>query len=677
MAKSSDQIRNVVVIGQSKGGKTSLLEALLAKTKAIPRAGSVDDGSSILDHDDLEKERQHSIDPANGFFELDGVHVNVIDTPGYRDFIGHIFGPMSIVEAAIFVVDGVDGVGPYARKLWGYLAERNIPRLVVINRLDKEGAEFGRVLDQLQALDAKCIPLAVPVGEQDTLSGIEFTFGPEKGSSDLANEYSESFLEAVVESDEELLEKYFEGEEIPEETLANQVAVAVGNQTIFPVLTTSVNKDVGIAKLAEAIVKYVPPASNNLGRNAKVFGSEDEVVDLSTSGDDPLCGYIFRSISDPFVGKLSLVRVFSGELQQNGQFVNPHSTKTEKFGKIARLQGKDQVPVESVGAGDIVALLKLESLKNFDTLCSADKRLEIDPPSLPTPMYGKVLSPKTKTDEKKFGEALTKILDEDPGVVSKRDPRTSEMVVSAISQLHLLMVVTRLKSRYNVEVDQKDPKIPYLETINGNGDERYRHKKQSGGSGEFAEVALRVEPTERGTGFEFANEVFGGAISASYVQSVEKGIRAMLDEGCVAGYQMVDIKVTVYDGKEHPVDSKDVAFQKAGREAFRQAVNSAKPSILEPIVELEVSFPGDLVGDISGDLNRRRGRVQGMDAEGDFQVLKALVPLSELGDYSNALGAMTGGQGSFDLDLSHYEVTPGNIQSKVIEESKAEAKKED
>lgn len=670
MSVTPENIRNIAFVGYSKGGKTTLLENMLAKTGAISKAGSVDDGSSILDHDEVERQRQHTIDSHLAFFQKDGVHVNAIDTPGFRDFVGQVYGPLTAVECVVFVVDSEEGVRPHARKLWEIVDAAGLPRIVVIGRLDREGAKFDETLSQIQSLSSSCVPMNVPVEPGPSLSGVEATFGANQGSSDLATEFGESFLESVVESDEELLEKYLGGEEIPAETIEKQIAGAVATGTLYPVLCTSAEKDVGVAELVDAIVKFTPPSTAKTRLEAHAVGNEEEAVEIPQSGDN-LCGFVFRTVSDPFVGKLSLVRVFAGGIAQNGQFINPHTGKNDKIGKMVRMNGKEQVGLESVGAGDIVALMKAEVLKTFDTLCTGT-RLAIKAPKLPTPMYGRALQPKTRGDEKKFSESLTKITDEDPSISAKRDNRTQQMVVSGLSQLHLQAVINRLRARYNVEVDVKEPKIPYLETISGKGDERYRHKKQSGGSGEFAEVALRVEPLERGEQYAFENEVFGGAISESYVQSAEKGVKAVMVDGAIAGYPMVDIKVTVYDGKEHPVDSKDVAFQKAGREAFKAAVRGAKPVILEPIVNLEVTFPAEVVGDITGDLNRRRARVQGMDASGDFQTLKAEVPLAELSDYANGIGAMTGGQGTYEIEMSHYEIAPGQVQQKIIEDSKAE-----
>lgn len=672
MVLSLDNIRNVVFVGHSKSGKTTLLETILARTGAIPRAGSVDDGSSILDFDEQERERKHTIDPTLGFFSKDGVHVNTIDTSGFRDFVGNVFGPLRAVEGVVFLVDADEGVRPFTRKLWNYVENEGLPRLVVISRADREAADFSRVLEEVRELSSKCVPLTVPVGVGTSLSGVEYTFGEKKGSSELAEAHAGDFMESVVESDEELLEKYLGDEEISAARLQKQIAGAVRDLALFPVLCTSVNKEAGLDELVDAIINYLPPSGESLGR--KAVTADDEEIDLPIGTDQPLLAYVFRTISDPFVGKLSVVRVFAGEVAQNGHFANPSTGKAEKLSKITRLQGKEQVAVETIGAGDIVALLKVEILKTFDSVCATDRILKLGAPNPPTPMYGRAMEPKTRTDEKKFSEALTKVTDEDPGVTAGRDSRTKEMVVSASSQLHLQVIVNRLKSRFNVEVNVKEPKIPYLETITGTGDHRYRHKKQTGGAGEFAEVALRLEPVERGTGLETASEVFGGAISESYVQSSLKGVRAIMEEGVIAGYPMVDVKVIVYDGKEHPVDSKDVAFQKAGREAFKAAVESAKPVLLEPIVNLEVTFPIVAAGDINGDLNRRRARVQGMDTEGDFQILKAQVPLAELTDYSNALGAMTGGQGSYELEISHYEMTPGNVQQKIIAEAKAARK---
>ncbi|MBI4583702.1 MAG: elongation factor G [Planctomycetes bacterium] len=667
MPRSPETIRNLALIGQNASGKTTLLEHLLFKAGAIPRLGKIEDGTSVLDYDDLERERRHTIDPKVAFFEKDGVLVHLIDTPGYRDLLGHIFGPLMAVEAAVLVVDADEGVRPYTRKLWQLIERNNLPRFVVINRLDREHARFEEILDQLHKLSPKCVPMTVPVGLGPSLSGVESSFGAAKGKSELARTYGESFMETVIETNEELLEKYLGGEEISSAVLDQQLAEAIQKRGIFPVLSASGAKDLGLAELVQALVKYAPPASTDLGRTAHLFDKPEEKAALKSSSGEPLCGFVFRSVSDPYVGKLTITRLLSGSVAQNGLFINPHTGKTEKIGKLVRLQGKEQVPVESAGAGEIVALLKVEALKCFDTIATGEKRLVIDHPKLPTPMYGRALEPKTKTDEKKFSEAIAKVTDEDPGVVAKRDHRTNEMVVSGSSQLHLLIVIQRLKNRFNVEVNTKDPKIPYLETITAKGDDKYRHKKQTGGAGEFAEVWMRVEPLPRGGGYEFANDVFGGAIAESYVTSAEKGVKVVMEQGVIAGYPVVDVKVTVYDGKEHPVDSKDVAFQKAGREAFKLAVRQAKPVLLEPIVNLEVTFPAEAMGDITGDLNRRRARVNGMDSDGEFQTIRAQVPLAEISEYSNTLGAMTGGQGTYEIEMSHYEVAPGNVQQKIIE----------
>jgi elongation factor G len=368
--------------------------------------------------------------------------------------------------------------------------------------------------------------------------------------------------------------------------------------------------------------------------------------------------------------------VFSGSIAVSGTFHNPHTGKPEKVGKLVRVQGSEQVPVESLSAGEIGAFLKVEGLKTFDFL-TAEKTLVMETPNVPLPMASLATSPKTKADEKKFAEAYTKVVDEDVGIKAERDKRTGELVISGTSTLHLQILWQRLKSRYGVEVETKQPKTPYLETITAKGDAQYRHKKQTGGSGEFAEVWLRVEPLERGAGFEFESKIFGGSISASYVESAKKGIVAVMEHGFMAGCPVVDVKVQVYDGKEHPVDSKDVAFQKAGREAFKLAMEQAKPALLEPIVEVEVTFPGQFTGDIQGDLTRRRGRVQGVDTMGDFQVLKATVPLAEMSEYASSLGSATGGQGSYTMELAHYESVPANVQQKVVEAFKAEQQAKD
>jgi len=663
-------ILNIAFIGHSSCGKTTLIESLLHKAGAIQRVGSVDEGTSHLDTDAEERDKKHTIDPAICFLEYREKLFNLIDTPGYRDFQGGLFGPLEVVESVVVVVDSDEGVRPHTKKVWEYAEKRNLPRFVAITRMDREHSKLDEVLDQVkEEFSSRCIPITFPRGVGPSLSGIEYTFGEGKAEGP-ASAHGESLTEAIVESDDALMERYLGGEEISREELDVQLARAVAAKTVFPVLFISSLKDIGLQETLDVLLKCAPNASEDLGRKAALARSEEEAP-VPLKIEDPLCGLVFRVMSDPYVGKLTFLRLFSGTLAQNGQFLNPHTGKQEKISKIIRMQGKEQVPIESASAGEIIALLKVESLKTFDTMTTADHRLVIRPPKLPRPMFSRAVEPKTKTDEKKFSEALNKITEEDILVLAERSRGTHEMVVSGMSQLHLQIIFTRMKSRFNVDVITREPKTPYVETITGKGDYRYRHKKQTGGAGEFAEVALKVEPLERGKKYEFENSVFGGAISDGYVQSAEKGVKKVMERGVIAGYPVEDVKVNVYDGKQHPVDSKDIAFQKAGREAFKQAFQMAKPVLLEPIVNLEVTFPGDAVGDITGDLNRRRARVTGMEASGSFQTIKAQIPLAELGDYASVLGSMTGGQGTYSIEESHKEIVPASIQQKIVEAAKA------
>ena len=668
-ARSPETTRNVAVCGHGTCGKTSLIEALLTKAGAISRPGNVDDGTTVCDFDEQEKERQHSIDLATVHLQHKGVTVNVIDTPGYRDFVGHIYSAASAVECIVVVVDADDGVRPNTRKAWEIAEAAEIPRLVVINRLDREHGKSDEIVAQIrEQLSPSCSPLNLPDGVGSSFSAV---------SSALDGEGGDELLESVVESNDELMERYLGGEEISPDEVKAQLSQAVGSRSVFPVFFTSVGKDIGVTELLDALVDLVPPASDALGRTVHSPETPDEASPLPTTIDGPFLGFVFRVASDPFVGKLTYVRVFSGSLQANASFINPNTGKPEKAGKFVRLQGKEQEPLDQGVAGDIITLVKVEGLNAFDTIYLDSPAVTMDSLKLPTPMYSRAVLPKSKADEKKFAEAIHKVVDEDIMVASARDNRTHEMVVSGVSQLHLGIIWDRLKGRYGVEVETKEPKTPYLETITVKAEDFHRHKKQSGGSGEFAEVHLRVEPLDRGGGLEFVSSVFGGAISSSYVQSAEKGIRSKMEEGVIAGYPVVDVKVDIYDGKEHPVDSKDIAFQKAGREAFKKAVEKARPALLEPIVDLEVTFPSDNMGDIQGDLNRRRGRVIGMDAAGSFQVLKAKVPLAEVADYATTLGSMTGGQGTYGVEMSHYEAVPANVQQKLRDAAKSVMQKGD
>ncbi len=670
-------IRNVAFCGHSSCGKTTLLESLLFKLKAISRKGRIEDGTTVSDYDTQEKAHKHSIDLTWVHADVKGTTLNLLDTPGYRDFIGQVYCALPVVESAVLVVDADEGVRPNTRKIWQILEEAKIPCFIVVNRCDRDQARSETIFAQIAGeLGSRCLPLTLSSGNGSKFTQVELTLGNPAPSS-AARAASDRFLESVIETDEALMVRYLGGETLTDEEVREQVKIAVATRSVFPVLFTSGETDIGVLELSEALRAYAPPVTASRGRMMhSPVAQNGEKVPLTTGLEDPFCAHVFRVVSDSYVGKLSFVRVFSGTISHNENFLHPHTGKLEKVHKLVRMQGREQETVESVSAGDFVAIAKLEGLKTFDTLCS-DKKMVIDHLPLPTPMFARAVEPKNKADEKKFAESIVKVIDEDVMVRATRNSRTHEMVVAGVSQLHLGVLWDRLKTRFGVEVITREPKTLYLETISARGDDHYRHKKQSGGAGEFAEVWLRVEPLERGKGIEFHNKVFGGSISASYVASAEKGIRTVMERGVIAGYPVVDLKVEIYDGKEHPVDSKDVAFQKAGREAFKLAMRQAKPVLLEPIVNLEVTFPIERMGDIQGDLNRRRARVVGADSTGTLETLRAQVPLSEITDYASSLGSMTGGQGTYSIETSHYEIVPVSLQQKLVEAAKHEMEKED
>ncbi len=676
-SRSPSTIRNIVVCGHSSCGKTTLVESLLFKSKAISRKGRIEDGTTVSDHDTQEKVHKHSIDLTWVHADVKSTTLNLLDTPGYRDFIGQVYCAVSVVESAVLVVDADEGVRGNTRKIWQILEQAKLPCFVVVSRCDRDQAKPMEALQRIaDELSPRCLPLTIPCGSGASFTGVELTLSNPTASR-AAKDFGGRLLESVVESNDALMERYLGGETLTDDEIREQMKIAVATRSVFPVLFTSGDKDIGVAELTDALVAHALPATASLGRTIHAPSSHNgDSIPMATGAEDPFCAHVFRVVSDSYVGKLSFIRVFSGSITHNGSFLNPHTGKPEKVGKLVRMQGKEQETVESAGAGDFVALAKLEGLKTFDTLM-IDKKMMLDHLPLPTPMFSRAVEPRSKADEKKFAESVPKVIDEDVMVRSTRDDRTHEMVVSGVSQLHLGILWDRLKTRFGVEVVTKEPKTPHLETITARGDDHYRHKKQSGGAGEFAEVWLRVEPLERGKGVEFHNKVFGGAISANYVASAEKGIRSVIERGVIAGFPVVDVKIEIYDGKEHPVDSKDVAFQKAGREAFKLAMRQARPVLLEPIVNIEVTFPLERMGDIQGDLNRRRARVVGADSAGSFQTLKAHVPLAEITEYASSLGSMTGGQGSYGIEMSHYEIVPANVQQKLMEAARHEMEKED
>lgn len=667
-------IRNVAFIGHGASGKTSLVEAMLFRCGVTSRLGSVDDGTSIADFEPDEKEKKHTIDAALLPCEWHGKAINILDTPGYPDFIAQTIGALSAVETAVLVISATGGVQVNTRKFWSLVAGRGAARVIVVSRLDGENIELDKLLDSItENFGQNCLPLNLPVGTGNGFKGVVSVLEPPGDiPADVIGDVQtsrETLVEKAVEADDEVMNKYLEGVDLSPEELKGCVAKAVAGGHLVPILFTSYRKTLGIDELLDTIVDFAPDPLSGVERRARDI-QKDEEIPVEADEKAPFSAQVFKCVTDPFVGKLVFFRVFSGALDGDLSFYNSNVEKNEKAGHIFKVLGKEQKVVDRVIAGDIGAMAKVETINISDTMCSPKRQLSFPPIVFPTPMVSLAVEPKSKGAEQKLSGSLTKLTEEDPTLKISRDRQTHEMVVTGTSALHLDTLLHRLKKRFDVDVATHEPKIPYKETITAKADAQYKHKKQSGGRGQYGEVHIKIEPRARGEGFEFVNKIVGGKIPGQYIPAVEKGLRETLDKGILAGYPVVDVRVTLYDGSFHTVDSSEAAFKMAASKAFRKGFDQARPVLIEPVVHIEVTIPGEFMGEISGNLTSRRGRIIGMDTVGQMQVIKASIPMSEVVRYETELKSMTGGQGSYTMEFSHYDPLPTHLAQSVIAQGK-------
>ena len=682
-------IRNIGLVSHQSIGKTTLSEAMLFSAGVTNRFGTVEEGTTTSDYRSDEIERKISIGASLLQFEWKKNKINLIDMPGYADFIGEVRCGLRVVDLALVLVNGVNGVEVGTDAVMETLDEYGVPRLFFVNLMDREHAKYDEVLTSLkEAYGNSVVALQLPVNQGEGFNAVidllrrkKITFAADKSGkfkeedvpADLSSRVEQlhtELIEKIAECDDAVLEKYFEAGELSEDDIVTGLRAGLVKQTLFPVFCGAAVKNIGVQTLLDFICDYGPsPAVRSPYRALDDAGKEVEIV-CSESGE--MCAFAFKTIAEAHVGELSLIRVYAGMLKPGDEAINTTRKSSEKIGQIYVLMGKTRKEINMLKAGDIGALVKLKDTHTGDTLSSKKRPVKFAAVTFAEPVVQVAVTPKSKGDEDKIANGLQTLHEIDPSFTITTDPELHQTVVSGQGELHLTVLLQRLKERFGVDVEQKKPKIPYRETITAKADEKYRHKKQSGGAGQFAEVWMRIEPLPRGGGFEFASEVVGGAISSSFIPSIEKGVRQILSEGAVAGYKIVDVKAIVYDGKEHPVDSKDIAFQIAGREVFKMAVQKAKPILLEPIYDVVVKCPEENMGDIMGDLSGRRGKIMNTESQGRFQLVKAQVPLAELHNYATTLRSLTSGRASHTRAFSHYSPVPKEIEAKVIAESQAE-----
>jgi len=678
---TTQDIRNLVLVGHGGAGKTSLAEALLAAGGAIHQIGMVEKGTAMADFTEEEKERGHSLYSAVMHCDYQGKHINLIDTPGFADFAGQAMAAINAVETAAVVINASAGIEPNTRRMMARAKAANLCRFIVINRIDADNLDLSALVGQIkETFGNGCLPINLPA---ENRSKIVDCFTNSEGESDLGavSDFHTAIVEQVVEMDDQLMEAYLDQGEVPLDKLDKPFAKALREGHLIPICFTSARKHdnpqegIGVKELLDVICQLSPsPAQGNPRTFEKAGGDEFQAEADSAK---PAIAHAFKVTIDRF-GKLSTFRIHQGSISKDTPLHVDDQRKPIKIGHVYTLQGGEHNEVDKGIAGDICSAIKVDEIHNNSVLHADEDNLKLKAPAIPEPMFGLAITAKKRGEEQKIGDALSKIEDEDPGFKRVRDENTGEMVIYGMGEQHLRVVLEKMKNKYNVEVDTHPPKIAYRETIMGKAEGHHRHKKQTGGAGQFGEVYLRVEPTERGEGFEFVNDIFGGSIPAQFLPAVEKGVKQAMITGSLAGCAIQDVRVSVYDGKHHPVDSKEVAFVAAGKRAFLDAFHKAKPVLLEPIVNLEVSVPNANMGDITGDLSSKRGRIQGTDMlPGDMAVIKAAVPLAEVSNYQSQLKSVTGGQGSYTMELSHFEAVPPNVQQQIVAAHKPKKTEDD
>ena len=682
-------IRNVGVVGHRGSGKTSLVEALVYTAGAKNRLGSVADGTTTTGYDEDEIARQMTISSGFAYVEWEKQKINLVDTPGEASFINDAMATIDIVESVLMVVNAVNGVEVQTERLWKRAEERGVARLVVVNMLDRERASFSDTLALLrERFGPGAVPIALPMGTEGEFSGfVDLVTGRaysyEEGEpraivgevpedlGEAVEEAREMLLDTVAETDDQLIEKYLEGVEISESELSAALRAAVAQGHVFPVLPYSATKNLGSDRLLDTIVGLLSSPMEAVAKEIALADGSGS-VDVSADTSEPPVMFTFKTVSDQFSGRVSMVRVMSGKITTGSQLVNARTKEKERTGNILLLNGKDSQNVEEAIAGDLVALAKLKDTQTGDTLADEERLVVIPPYEFPPPAISFAVTPQEKGGEEKISKALRRLSEEDPAMQMRLDRQTKELVVSGTSQVHVEVILDRMKRRFGVEVDLYPPQVPYRETIRKRASAQGRHKKQSGGRGQFGDCFIEIQPLPRGEGFVFEDAIVGGSIPKTFIPAVEKGIVETMQKGVLAGYPVVDVKVRLYDGSYHSVDSSEMAFKIAGSLAFSSAVKEAAPVILEPVMSIEVVAPEENMGDVMGDLSGRRGRPQGSETMGEMQIIRAEVPLSETLSYAPQLRSMTGGRGSFTVELDHYAEVPGQLQQKIIEEARIE-----
>jgi elongation factor G len=683
-------IRNVALVGHGGCGKTSLVSAMLFDMGAVNRLGRVEDGTAPTDFDPDEVERKISLQTALAHGEWKKAKVNLLDAPGYANFLSEARSALRVADAALVVVDAVAGVEVQTEKVWGHAAELSLPRIVVVNRMDRERASFARTLESLEARFGRgVVPVAIPLGEEkgfvgvadllanradvytDDLSGKFQAVDVPGEVKDAAQAALERLVEMVAETNEALMEEFFEKGTLPHDDLVKGLREAVMAGKLFPVFPVSSARNVGIQPLLDDVVDLFPsPADRGPTRGEDPTKKAEASREPSAAA--PASAFVFKTIADPHAGRISLFRVYSGTLKSDSSVHNANRDASERLGALELLQGKTPTVVPEIQAGDLGAVAKLKETQTGDTLCDKAHPIVYPALSFPEPPTTFAIEPKTRGDEDKISAALHRLMEEDPVLRLSRDAQTHEMLLSGMGQLHIEVVVGKLRKRYKVEVNLKKPKIPYRETIKGAAEGHGRHKKQTGGHGQFGDCKIRMKPLPRGSDFKFVDDIFGGSIPKNFIPAVEKGIQEARLRGFLAGFPMVDFQVELFDGQYHDVDSSEMSFKIAGSLAYKDAVAKCRPTLLEPIMDVEIAVPEEFAGAVMGDLSSRRGRPQGMEPRGPFQVIRAEVPMVEMLSYDAELTSMTGGRGSYHMEMAHYDEVPGHLHEKLIATAKAE-----